>query len=526
MTPERLLNMDKRNTCEPPTPIRGIGGVETPPKGFIATLGRLGPGMILAGSIVGSGELIATTKTGAEAGFWLLWLIIVGCVIKVSTQVEFGRHAIAWGETPLRSLNAVPGPRLKVNWLLWYWTFMTMLVVLQQGGILGGVGQTLAISRPLTRYGAAYSRLQDELVNMRITLAGTQSNSQTAQLQQSVTRLSGRLAQCREPSDPYIWAAILAAVTSVLLYFGRYQVIQLVATALVVVFTLVTILTVVVLQTRAEWAVSGHELARGLSFHLPPTNLSTGVNPIRTALGAFGIIGVGSAELIMYPYWCLEKGYAQFAGRRDGSRQWIERARGWIRVLHVDAWTSMVVYTFATVAFYLLGAAVLGRIKLDPEGPDMVRTLSAMYIPVFGSSAYWVFLSGAFAVLYSTFFVAAAGNARMVADALGLFGLTEGSEAARTAWTRRISAVWPFIALALYVFVRAPAAMIVACGIAQSVMLPLLGAAALYFRYRRSSDSHDDSGLRPGRISDVMLWGSFAGFLVIGAWSVFAVFAG
>jgi hypothetical protein len=186
----------------------------------------------------------------------------------------------------------------------------------------------------------------------------------------------------------------------------------------------------------------------------------------------------------------------------------------------------MVVYTFATVAFYLLGAAVLGRIKLDPEGPDMVRTLSAMYIPVFGSLAYWVFLSGAFAVLYSTFFVAAAGNARMVADALGLFGLTEGSEAARTVWTRRISAVWPFIALALYVSVRAPAAMIVACGIAQSVMLPLLGAAALYFRYRRSSDSHDDSALRPGIISDVMLWGSFAGFLVIGAWSVFAVFSG
>ena len=25
----------------------------------------------------------------------------------------------------------------KVNWVLWYWTFMTVLVVFQQGGILG-----------------------------------------------------------------------------------------------------------------------------------------------------------------------------------------------------------------------------------------------------------------------------------------------------------------------------------------------------------------------------------------------------
>jgi hypothetical protein len=63
--------------------------------------------------------------------------------------------------------------------------------------------------------------------------------------------------------------------------------------------------------------------------------------------------------------------------------------------------------------------------------------------------------------------------------------------------------------------------MIVACGIAQSVMLPLLGAAALYFRYRRS-----DPDLRPGRLWAILLWVSFAAFLVIGGWSIFAVFGG
>jgi hypothetical protein len=87
------------------------------------------------------GRVDPPTKVGAEAGFWLLWLIIIGCIIKVSTQIEFARHAITWGDTPLKALNAVPGPRLRVNWLLWYWTFMTILVVFQQGGILGGVGR-------------------------------------------------------------------------------------------------------------------------------------------------------------------------------------------------------------------------------------------------------------------------------------------------------------------------------------------------------------------------------------------------
>ena len=108
----------------------------------------------------------------------------------------------------------------------------------------------------------------------------------------------------------------------------------------------------------------------------------------------------------------------------------------------------------------------------------------------------------------------------MVADAMGLYGLTDGSEASRVRWTRRISTVWPFVALVLYVFVRAPTAMIVACGIAQSIMLPLLGAAALYFRYRRS-----DPNLRPGRLWDAMLWIACAAFFVVGIWSVFTVFA-
>ena len=90
---------------------------------------------------MGSGELIATTKTGADAGFWLLWLILVGCVIKVFTQVELGRHTIVAGQTTMEALNTVPGPRLRVNWILWYWIFMFMASLAQLGGIVGGVGQ-------------------------------------------------------------------------------------------------------------------------------------------------------------------------------------------------------------------------------------------------------------------------------------------------------------------------------------------------------------------------------------------------
>ena len=55
--------------------------IKEPPKTFGGVLRQLGPGLIIAGAIVGSGELVATTAVGAEAGFVLLWLIIIGCLI-------------------------------------------------------------------------------------------------------------------------------------------------------------------------------------------------------------------------------------------------------------------------------------------------------------------------------------------------------------------------------------------------------------------------------------------------------------
>ena len=43
--------------------------IKEPPSSFVQKLKFLGPGFILSASIVGSGELIATTTLGARAGF-------------------------------------------------------------------------------------------------------------------------------------------------------------------------------------------------------------------------------------------------------------------------------------------------------------------------------------------------------------------------------------------------------------------------------------------------------------------------
>ena len=553
-------------------------GIKDPPTTTLGILKQLGPGLIIAGSIVGSGELIATTAVGAEAGFTLMWLIIVGCMIKVFAQVEFGRYALVHSRTTLDGLNEVPGPRFGVNWILWYWLVMFLVSLAQLGGIVGGVGQAVTISMPLTENGQRYNDYQEliiektvaeSLITRRESQFGDEGSESLVQLRDRHAALSSALADVEKPfrateeyreavlrleqslvdndlaqkatttssfeknqaaaklaesakaevalrgppesNDEVLWATVITLASIVILVLGRYQSIQTFSTVLVAGFTFVTIGNLVHLQTLPEWRVGWDDLVHGMSFRLPST-----AQGISTALMAFGIIGVGATELIQYPYWCLEKGYARWVGPRDHTDQWASRARGWLRVMQWDAWASMLVYTFATVAFYLLGAAVLKRAGLNPEGSQMVRTLAEMYVPVFGKAAHAVFLVGAFAVLYSTFFVANASHARVCADAMRVFGVSSGSDRARGFWLTLYCILLPTICLTVYVFVRAPKQLVLASGLMQAIMLPMLAVAALYFRYRRQ-----DPRLVPSLGWDLGLWVSGAGLVLAGVWAFF-----
>ncbi|HEU0005793.1 MAG TPA: Nramp family divalent metal transporter, partial [Terriglobia bacterium] len=117
--------------------------IADPPRAFTDILRRIGPGIILAASIVGSGELIATTTLGAQVGYAAMWVIVLSCLVKPIVQAELGRYTIATGETGLAGFNLVPGPRWKVNWIVWAWATMTVMTQLQIGAMFGGVSQVM-----------------------------------------------------------------------------------------------------------------------------------------------------------------------------------------------------------------------------------------------------------------------------------------------------------------------------------------------------------------------------------------------
>jgi Mn2+/Fe2+ NRAMP family transporter len=400
--------------------------VQEPPTAFWAIMKRIGPGMILAASIVGSGELIATTTLGAEVGYVALWIIIISCFLKPAIQSEMGRFTIATGKTGLASFNLVPGPRLGVSWVVWMWALMVLVTMFQIGAMFAGVAQVLNTLMP-----------------------------------QLVTEA---------------WVIVLLGGTLWLLLGGGYERIEHLATLKVGLFTMLTLMCAMMLTAKPQY-FSWTQLAEGFGFQLPGGGLTT-------AVAVFGITGVGAAELFMYPYWCVEKGYARYTGPIDASPDWRRRAHGWIKVMNVDIIASMIIYTVATLAFYLLGAGVLHSQGLLPKGNEMIAVLSRMYTETLGPWALWLFYAGAIATLYGTIFAATAANSRVYADMVSLLGVYDrGDYATRVTWRKRFVVALLLIPVALYFLKVDPSRMVKIGGVAQALMLPVIAMGTLYLRH-------------------------------------------
>lgn len=432
--------------------------IKEPPTSLIGKLKLLGPGFILSASIVGSGELIATTTLGAKAGFIAFWIIILSCLVKVTIQLEFGKHTIISGETAMEAIGKLPGPKIgEAKWSVVVILLLMILKIIQVGGMIGSTAIVLHLLLP----------------DVPIIL----------------------------------WVGGIALVTSLLIYKGYYVVIEKVSLFMIAMFTLFTIVAVYALA-YTPYDFSFLEVLRSQSFILSA--------PVVTvAIGAFGITGVASDEIIAYNYWCREKGYAAFAGPQQENDEWRRRTKGWIQVMYLDAIIAMVIYTIVTAAFYLLGASVLYEIGITPEGNAVIETLSLIYTKSLGTGVKVVYLVGAFFVLFSSIVATNAAWTRIYTDIFGQLGWIEFTNAAKRGRVIAILAwVFPLTWAVTYLFIELPVAMILTGGFIGSFMLLLIVFAGLHFRYVRKQ--FFESSL----IYDISLWISIVSITAVAVYGI------
>jgi len=418
--------------------------VQEPPRTILTSIKHLGPALIVTANIVGVGELIATPTLGAQVGFAALWLIIVSCLVKVIIQGELGRYTISTGETTMKALNKVPGPKLLVAWPIWCWLLMITLVFLQIGAMIGGISQALQLLVPKV--------------------------------------------------NTTIWSVIITLFGMSILIRGRYKFIVRSLTFMVAIFSIFTLFCAIMIKWT-PYSVTPSDIIEGFKFHIPKGGLAT-------SMAVFGIVGVGGTELVMYPYWCLEKGYARFTGAVEESRSWVNRARGWIRVMHIDILFSMAIYTIATIAFFILGASVLYQMGIVPKGFEMIKILSNMYTSTLGVWAFIIFLGGAFFVLFSSFISAVATHSRTFTDIFEIIGWIKiNSYKERMKYVGRLCIIIPIICFTQYSLIGEPVLMIIIGGTAQAIMLPVIAFSTIYLRYK-----YTNKNVLPPKITDILLW--------------------
>jgi hypothetical protein len=188
--------------------------------------------------------------------------------------------------------------------------------------------------------------------------------------------------------------------------------------------------------------------------------------------------------------------------------------------MYKDAFISWIIYTFGTLAFFVMGAAVLQPQGLVPEGNEMITTLSRIYTDTLGSWASILFLLGAIAVLGSTLWAAIPSWSRMCTNLLSTAGVLDWQDTpTRLRWIRIFTVALPILWGAAYLFIQAPVLMVQIGGVATGIFLLAVVVAVWYLRR-----TEVDPRLYGNGVFNAVLVISSIAIVLLGVYSALSVF--
>ncbi|MQA09694.1 MAG: divalent metal cation transporter [Pseudonocardiaceae bacterium] len=266
---------------------------------------------------VGAGDLVATMVAGAEYGYVLFWAVIVGVVFKLALGEGVGRWHLASGRTMLA------GWRILGRWAVGYFGIYVVI-----WGVTYGVTAMSASALPLNALFPA--------VSVRY------------------------------------WAMLCGVIGLVLVWFGRYAVLEKLMTVLVGVMFVTVVGTAILVGPNLV------ELVKGIVPRVPSGSLVY-------VLGLVGGVG-GTITVAAYGYWTLAKGW---------------RGPRWLPIMRMDNGIGYITTGIFVLAMLVVGAGLLGgqSITDDDEG---LLTLGSVLAQDYGEWARIPFLVGFFAVSFSS----------------------------------------------------------------------------------------------------------------------------
>jgi hypothetical protein len=320
-------------------------------------------------------------------------------------------------------LDRIPGKILGASWAVWWGVLLMLSILMAMAGIVGAIGLSVA-----GFFGVENANL----------------------------------------------LGLIAAVVGVILILrGLYADLEKIVVTLVVIFSILTIFLAFFLLRATPHAYSFSDILTGLTFRFPAEGWVV-------ALSTFGVTGITANEVATYAYWVKGKGYAAWSGPRE-TEGFMDRARGWVRVMDTDLVLGAVLVGITTIAYYLLGASVLHKLGLVPSGFETVETISRTYTETLGAWTRYLFMVAAFCILYSTYLVNTSGIARIIPDGLRKIGVIKmDSPRQRIIWRRVFLIGAPAFMLLLYFVIPRPAFLIVVGGVIVGLSMPVAALIGIW----------------------------------------------
>ncbi len=220
-------------------------------------LAAIGPGILVAATGVGAGDLISAGVAGSRVGLVIAWAALAGGVLKWFLNEGIARWQMATGTTLLEGWATRLGRWVRWVFLVYLlvWTFITAGTLASACGVAG----------------------------------------------------SGLLPLCDDlRTSKIIWGALHSVVGLWLVWVGGFKLFEKMMAACIAVMFVTVILTAVLI--RPDWA----ELGRGL---VTPRVPDEPADALSWVLGVLGGVG-GTVTLLCYGYWIREEGREGETGLR------------------------------------------------------------------------------------------------------------------------------------------------------------------------------------------------------------------
>lgn len=346
------------------------------PKGW-QTLKEFGPGIVWAGLAIGGGELVLIPRVGTIYGMMFLWMPLMAIVLKYFMLNEIGRWSVATGTTIYDGLAMLPGPR---KWLSWILLFVSLyLGAVHIGGLVAMIGHITFSLVPIF--------------------------------------------------TPFVWSMIMMISFVVLTWNKRYSILEKVMFVMVAMLTITTAIIAIRVFPPLQ------EFLKGFAFLIPSVTPDWAIaqykisqNPLVEILPAMAFSGCGAVNSLFYSNWALSKGLGlgqYFDGLENTSvtmkdlknldRGTVERIKGWYKSMFHDVlWGANVVTLLVTFFYLIVAIVILHPLKQAPGGTKFIITLSQTFTQTIGPWAKWLYLLGAFGVIYSTMATIYDGYAAMI----------------------------------------------------------------------------------------------------------------